>query len=78
MNNETTRLSGAPDWAIRKIRFRKDMKKAGLEVQEYKGRYFYEGPAVVVKDLQDAIRVTDIPLQWDHMGLQWVIYPRRA
>lgn len=57
-------------------RFRDDMEEAGFEVRDYKGRFFYEGPAVVVSDLQDAIRATDIPLQWDHLGLNWIVYPR--
>lgn len=78
MNEETIRLSKAPDWAIRKTRFCKDMKEAGHEIRDYKGRFFYEGPAVVVEDLLDAIGVTDIPLEWDHIGLSWIVYPRRT
>lgn len=56
--------------------FKRDMKKAGLKVIDYKGRFFYDGPAVVVSDIQDAIRKTHVPVQWDNMGLDWVVYPK--
>jgi hypothetical protein len=57
-------------------RFVEDMEEAGLEVQHYRGRFFWEGPAVVVSDLQDALGATEVRCQWDNMGLDWVVYPR--
>ncbi len=62
-------------------RFRDDMERAGIQVQEYRGRFFYEGPAVVTDEdgwptLQDVIRATEVPLQWDNMGLDFVVYPQ--
>lgn len=56
--------------------FREDMANAGLEVIEYKGRYFYEGPAVIVSNIQEAIRATQVDVQWDNMGKDFVVYPR--
>lgn len=56
--------------------FREDMANAGLEVIEYKGRYFYEGPAVIVRDIQEAIRATQVTVQWDNMGRDFVVYPK--
>lgn len=56
--------------------FRADMEEAGLEVEEYHGRFYYEGPAVRVDDLQDALSYTKVKCQWDNMGLGWIVYPR--
>jgi hypothetical protein len=52
------------------------MRGAGLQVRRYRGRFHWEGPAVVVDDLQDALGVTTVHCQWDRMGLGWVVYPR--
>jgi hypothetical protein len=57
-------------------RFVKDMEKAGLEPYNYRGRFWYEGPAVNVDDIQDALSATKVKCQWDNMGLGWVVYPR--
>lgn len=60
--------------------FIQDMEERGFEVDcNYHGRYFYVGPAAMVdeNELQDVIRATDIPLQWDTMGKNGlVIYPK--
>lgn len=59
--------------------FRKDMEEAGREVEEYHGRFYWQGPAVRVdgyEELQDVIRETTISLQWDNMGLGYIVYPR--
>lgn len=59
--------------------FVQDMKKAGHEVEHYRGRFFYEGPAVKCErdELQDVIRATQVKLQWDHLGRTGlVVYPR--
>ncbi len=64
--------------AAKKI-FSLDMKCAGREVEDYKGRWFYGGPAVFVdeSELQDVIRATSVQLQWDELGKSGlVIYPR--
>ncbi len=56
--------------------FCNDMEDAGFDVFHYHGRFFWEGPAVVCGDLQEVIRATEIPLQWDSMGFDYVIYPK--
>jgi hypothetical protein len=63
---------GHPDHAT----FASEMRAAGLQVRRYRGRFYWEGPAVVVDDLQDALGVTTVHCQWDQMGLGWVVYPR--
>jgi hypothetical protein len=57
-------------------RFAADMHLAGLRVQHYPGRFFWQGPAVVVSDRDQAISATDVACQWDQMGLDWVFYPQ--
>ena len=59
-------------------RFKKDMLKAGYTVQLYRGRYFYRGYAVTVPrdNLQDAIRSTKVKIQYDNLGLDYIMYPR--
>jgi hypothetical protein len=57
-------------------RFAADMERAGLEVRHYRGRFFWQGPAVVVGDRDQAISATDVACQWDQMGLDWIVYPR--
>ncbi len=56
--------------------FVRDMEAAGLEPYHYRGRWYWEGPAVNVDDLQDALSNTKVPCQWDNMGLGWVVYPK--
>jgi hypothetical protein len=58
------------------MQFVEDMETAGLDVKNYRGRYFWRGPAVEVDNLQEALGATDVPCQWDNMGLGWVVYPR--
>ena len=57
-------------------KFIKDMESEGLLPFHYNGRYFWEGPAVVVKYLQDALSCTKVPCQYDSMGLSYVVYPK--
>lgn len=55
-----------------------DMGEAGYEVEDYRGRSFYEGPSVRVEsdELQDVIRAARINVQWDQLGKSGlVIYP---
>ena len=61
--------------------FRKDMEKAGYEVTEYRGRNFYVGPAVSTSrkddiDLQDIMSATKVNVQWDNLGLDYIVYPK--
>ena len=58
------------------VQFVQDMEEAGLDVQHYQGRFYWEGPAVAVDDLQDALGATEVRCQWDHLGLGWIVYPR--
>lgn len=57
------------------VQFVEDMENAGLFVEHYMGRFFWEGPSVVVRSLQDALSNTKVKCQWDNMGLDWVVYP---
>ena len=58
------------------VKFRQECEEAGLEVEDYKGRFFYDGPAVRCKDIQEVIRATTVDCQWDNMGLDWIVYPK--
>jgi len=53
----------------------RDMEAAGLEVEHYHGRYFYQGPAVRVDSVQDALSETKVKCQSDQMGLGFIVYP---
>jgi hypothetical protein len=59
-------------------RFVRDMQKAGLTPYHYHGRFFWEGPAVDVDDLQEALSETRVKCQHDSMGLGYVVYPRAS
>jgi hypothetical protein len=58
-----------------------DMRESGFTCEDYHGRHFYHGPCVSVKGrdaLQEVIRATRVPLQWDTLGKSgYVIYPAR-
>ena len=59
-------------------KFVEDMEINGLDVTHYRGRNFYEGPCVNVSEahsLQDIIRLTDVELNWESLGLGLVIWP---
>ena len=58
-------------------KFVSDMESIGLDVQNYKGRFYYDGPAVIVGDIQEAIRATKLKLQWDNMAFDYVVYPEK-
>jgi len=59
-------------------RFVRDMEAAGLEVTHYHGRYFWQGPAVRVDDLHEAMQATRVKTQWDQLGLGFIVYPRAS
>lgn len=53
--------------------------ETNFEIKHYKGRWFYEGPAIFVEDndFQAVVRATTMPLQSDEMGKTGlVVYPR--
>ncbi len=60
------------------IRFCKDMDIAGLEVEHYQGRNFWQGPAVRVDHPSEVVNNTEVKCQWDNMGLGWIVYPRAS
>ena len=63
-------------------KFREDCEAEGMEVEDYRGRFYYEGPAVITSEdgwptLQDVIRATSVKVQWDSMGRDdYIVYPR--
>jgi len=58
-------------------RFVRDMQDSCAgELMHYKGRWFWEGPAVSVDDVQDALGCTKVPCQWETLGMGYVVYPR--
>jgi hypothetical protein len=61
-------------------RFVREMTEAGIPVRHYRGRNFWSGPAAVTNHdeglyEQDIIRATEVKLQRDNMGLDWILYP---
>jgi hypothetical protein len=74
INGEPVRTYTNPDC----VKFVFDMEKAGLTVEHYHGRFFWEGPAVRVDDLQDAMSETRVRVQYDNMGMGWIVYPKAA
>jgi len=57
------------------VKFVKNMEKAGLTVEHYRGRSFWQGPAVRVDSIQEALSETKVKCQWDNMGLGFIVYP---
>jgi hypothetical protein len=58
-------------------KFVRDMKAAKLKITHYRGRNFWQGPAVMVDELSDAMRATTVACQWDSMGKGYVVYPKK-
>jgi len=57
-----------------------DMDAAGIATAAYRGRFFWEGPAARSDQqngpiLQDIITKTAVPLQWDSLGSNYIVYP---
>ena len=52
------------------------MESEDLSCFHYQGRFWWEGPAVIVRDIQDALSSTKVPCQYDSMGLSYVVYPK--
>ena|ERR1022692_707675 len=56
------------------------MDAAGIATALYSGRFFWEGPAARsdqqnAPTLQDIIRKTAVPLQWDAVESNYIVYP---
>lgn len=72
-----SRSADLPEYGRLEYRkFVEDMRAAGLEVTHYKGRSFFEGPAVAVDDIQDALSNTKVKCRWDQLGHGYIVYPR--
>ena len=61
-------------------KFVSDMDAAGIATAAYLGRFFWEGPAARSDQqngptLQDIMRNTAVPLQWDSLASNYVVYP---
>src|SRR5580698_6989743 len=61
-------------------KFIEDMKFAGIVTVAYRGRFFWEGPAACSDQqngptLQDITTRTAIPLQWDSLASNYMVYP---
>jgi hypothetical protein len=57
-------------------RFIKEMEEQGEKVYFYKGRNYYEGPAVNCEDVSDIMSRTSVKCQYDSKGLEWIVYPK--
>jgi hypothetical protein len=61
-------------------KFVEDMNGAGIHTEAYFGRFFWEGPAAHSDEqngptLLDIINVTAVPLQWDRLSFNYIVYP---
>jgi hypothetical protein len=61
-------------------KFVEDMAVAGIATAAYRGRFFWEGPAARSDEqhgptLQDIINKTAVPLQWDALDSNYIVYP---
>ena len=57
-----------------------DMDVAGIVTSAYLGRFFWQGPAArsdqrIGPTLQDIIDKTAVPLQWDSLASNYMVYP---
>ena len=61
-------------------KFVEDMDGAGIDTEGYRGRFFWEGPAAHSDEqngptLLHIIKVTAVPLQWDRLDFNYIVYP---
>jgi hypothetical protein len=61
-------------------KFVEDMNGVGIHTEGYLGRFFWGGPAVRSDEqngptLLDIIKVTAVPLQWDRLEFNYIVYP---
>lgn len=59
------------------VRFVEWAKDNGYEPYHYRGRFYWEGPAVNLDSIGDAVNVP-VRFQTDSMGLGVVIYPQAS
>lgn len=59
-------------------RFMRDMRRAGIRVRYYRGRYYWTGPAADVDSIDEALQATKVQCRWDNMGKGYVVYPRQG
>lgn len=57
------------------IQFVKDMEVAKLPVRHYRGRNFYEGPAVEIDHVVDVLSNTKVYCLWDNLGEGFIVHP---
>ena len=60
--------------------FAEDMYAVGIPVEPYHGRFMWYGPAVRSHEmygptLQFIIRATTVKVQWDNLGMHYIVYP---
>jgi hypothetical protein len=66
------------DWKNKRYaQFAEELEEAGYDVYRYRGRFYYDGPAVNCgyDEFQDICRATTVRVQTDSMGLGMVVYP---
>jgi len=78
MNNESDRRYNS-DVTVHE-KFVEDMRVAGIATAAYRGRFFWEGPAARSDQrngptLQDIIKHTTVPLQWEALNSNYIVYP---
>jgi hypothetical protein len=61
-------------------KFVEDMRIAGVVTATHRGRFYWEGPAARSDQqngptLQDIIKKTAVPLQWDSLDADYIVYP---
>ena len=59
------------------VQFVTDMERACFAPRHYRGRHFWQGPAVFCARTQflDVIRATNVSLLTDQIGAGFVVYP---
>ena len=61
-------------------KFVEDMDGAGIHTEAYSSRFYWDGPAARSDEhngptLLDIIKKTAVPLQWDRLNLDYIVYP---
>lgn len=61
-------------------KFAEDMRNAGIVTTSYSGRFYWDGPAARSDEhngptLQEIIKKTAVPLQWDALNSNYIVYP---
>jgi len=73
---KTEKTSDLPGYTVPDhVRFVMDMKKAGLGVRHYHGKFYYHGPATVCDNIQEVLSKTNVGCRWDNLGEGFIVYP---